>query len=114
MSVVVDIAAAVICFMGTCHNALLGEDTPRGEFVLTPYTIQDRRYGGDLLVFKHDATGVFAVHRIIDVPSQQRTARLHSPYPTHRITVTAGCVNVTHDTYMLLKECCSGAKITIK
>jgi hypothetical protein len=114
MVVLVDIVAAVICFAGTCHNALVGNDTPRGEFTLAPHTIQDPPYGGDLLVFKHDVTGVYAVHRVLDLPDQQRLARIHSPYPRHRITVTAGCVNVTTEVYDALMTCCSTSKIIIK
>lgn len=112
--VVVDIAAALICFASTCHNALVGHDTPRGEFTLAPYSIQDPRYGGDLLVFKHDNTGVYAIHRVLDVPGQQRIARLGSPYARHRITITAGCVNVDPLVYTQLMDCCSGSRITIK
>lgn len=112
--VVVDIAAAVICFAATCYNALVGVDTPRGEFTLTPHTVQDPRYGGDLLVFKHDVSGVYAIHRVLDIPGQQRLARLNSPYPAHRITITAGCVNVDYAVYALLMECCATSKVTIK
>jgi hypothetical protein len=114
MTVVVDIATALICFASTCHNALVGVNTPRGDFTLAPYSIQDPRYGGDLLVFKHDKTGVYAVHRVFDVPGQQRNARIRSPYAQHRITITAGCINVTPEVYDLLKDCCSGSKLTIK
>lgn len=114
MDVLVDIAAAVICFAGTCHNALVGHDTPRGEFALAPYTIQDPRYGGDLLVFKHGDDGVFAIHRVLDIEGQQRIARLASPYAKHRITITAGCVNVSPEVYNALMDCCSTSKVTIK
>jgi hypothetical protein len=114
MDVVVDVAAALICFASTCHNALVGTDTPRGEYTLAPYSIQDPRYGGDLLVFKHDNTGVYAIHRVLEVPGQQRFARLHSPYAKHRITITAGCVNVDPIVYQQLMDCCSGSKLTIR
>jgi hypothetical protein len=114
MDVVVDVAAALICFASTCHPALVGNDTPRGEFTLAPYTILDPRYGGDLLVFKHDDSGVYAIHRVLDLPGQQRLARLRSPYAKHRITITAGCVNVDPEVYGQLMDCCSGSKITIK
>jgi len=114
MNVLVDIAAAVICFAGTCHNALVGNDTPRGEFTLAPYTIEDPRYGGDLLVFKHDGQAVYAVHRVLDIEGQQRIARIHSPYAKHRVTITAGCVNVTPEVFDALKDCCSTSTIVIK
>lgn len=114
MSVLVDVAAAIICFAGTCHNALVGEDTPRGEFPLTQYTIEDPMYGGDLLVFKVSDKGVFAVHRVLDIAGQQRLARIRSPYANHRITITAGCVNVTPEVYEKLIDCCSTSTIIIK
>lgn len=114
MSIVVDISLALICFAGTCHNALVGQDTPRGEFSLAPYSIEDPRYGGDLLVFKHDSSGVYAVHRVVDVVGQQRAARLSSPKAEHRMTITAGCINVSNETYDLLMDCCSNSTISIK
>lgn len=114
MDVVVDVAAALICFASQCYPALVGDDTPRGQFALTPYTIQDPRYGGDLLVFKHGDGAVYAVHRVIDVPGQQRLARLRSPYAPHRITITAGCVNVDPEVYAKLYDCCSRGTIEIK
>jgi hypothetical protein len=114
MTVLVDIAAAVICFAGTCHHALVGNDTPRGEFQLAQYSIQDPRFGGDLLVFKHDGTGVFAVHRVLEVEGQQRLARIRSPHAKHRITITAGCINVEPEVYAALVDCCSESKIVIK
>jgi len=114
MEVLVDIAAAIICFAGTCHNALVGYDTPRGEYTLAPYSIIDPRYGGDLLVFKHDENGVYAIHRVLDIPGQQRIARLRSPYAQHRVTVTAGCVNIEPEVYQELMDCCSTSKVIIK
>jgi hypothetical protein len=114
MTVLVDIAAAVICFAGTCHNVLVGLDTPRGEFQLAQHSIEDPRYGGDLLVFKHDATGVFAIHRLLEVPGQQRFARIRSPRAEHRHTITAGCVNVTPEVYAALVDCCAESKVVIK
>jgi len=114
VEVVVNVAAALICFANACHPVLVGQETPRGTFELEPYTIQDSRYGGDLLVFKHDQTGVYAIHRVLDVPGQQRLARLRSPYAKHRIMVTTGCVNVDPLVYDELMSCCSRSKVIIK
>ena len=114
MDVIVDVAAAIICFASTCHPVLVGKDTPRGEFQLTQYAIESPGYGGDLLVFKRDKGDVFAIHRVLDLPGQQRPARLHSPYPKHRIDVTGGCVNVAPEVYDKLVDCCSDSKVTIK
>jgi hypothetical protein len=114
LDVLVDVAAAVICFAGACHPVLVGNETPRGEFQLEQFTVQDPRYGGDLLAFKFQAGEVFAIHRVFDVPGQQRLARLNSPYAKHRIQVTNGCVNVAPEVYQQLIDCCSDSKVTIK
>jgi hypothetical protein len=114
MDVIVDVAAALICFASACHPALVGNDTPRGEYQLERYTIEDPRYGGDLLVFKKDRNDVYAIHRVFEVPGQQRLARIRSPYPKHRVTITAGCVNVTPEVYDMLVDCCSDSRVIIK
>ena len=111
---IVDIAAAIICFAGACHNVLVGEETPRGTFQLAPYSTTMPGYGGDLLVFKQEKHAVFAVHRVFNVAGQQRLSRIHSPYARHRITITAGCVNVEPEVYDKLMDCCSTSTITIK
>ena len=114
MDVVVDIAAALICFASSCHPALVGTDTPRGEFNLTPYSISTPGYGGDLLVFKVDGGSIYAIHRVLDVPGQQRLARIHIPDPKYRITITNGCVNVEPEVYDELLACCSTSKVIVK
>lgn len=114
MDVLVDVANALICFASICYPALVGKDTPRGEFTLAPYTISEPGYGGDLLVFDVKGNEIYAIHRVIDVPGQQRLARIQSPYPAHRITITAGCVNVTPEVFDKLRDCCSTSKVTIK
>jgi hypothetical protein len=112
--IVVDMATAMICFMSSCYPALVGKDTPKGEFQLTHYSTTLPGYGGDLLVFKEGEKDVFAVHRVIDVPGQQRRERIKSSDPQRRITITAGCVNVAPDVYRKLVDCCSDSKIVIK
>lgn len=114
MSVTVDLAAAVICFAANCYPALVGADTPKGEFELKQYSTTLEGYGGDLLVFKLEGNEVFAVHRVLDIPGQQRIARLHSPYQKHRASITGGCVNVSPEVYEALVECCSDSKIFIR
>lgn len=112
--ITVDLAAAVICFAAQCYPALVGESTPRGEFELGHYTTDDPMYGGDLLVFKVQGASIFAIHRVLDLPGEQRFARIHSPYARHRISVTDGCVNVTPEVFEKLRDCCSSSPITIK
>jgi hypothetical protein len=114
VDVTVDIDSAYVCFDDSCYPALVGRETPKGEFTLTQYSIEDPRYGGDLLVFKVGDEAVYAIHRVLDVPGQQRLARIHSPYSQHRVMVTNGCVNVTPEVYDKLIACCSKSKVTIK
>lgn len=114
MEVLVDVAAALICFASTCYPALVGKDTPVGQFQFTHYSTTEPGYGGDILIFRRDNNLLYAVHRVIDVPGQQRSARLKSPYASHRITVTAGCVNVEPEVFDKLIECCSDSKVIIK
>ena len=112
--VFVDIAFATICFASSCYPVLVGVETPRGEFQLQHYSTLTPGYGGDLLVFKDTGDSVFAIHRVLDIPGEQRIARLRSPYPRHRTMVTAGCVNVDPETYKLLMDCCYSSKVIIK
>lgn len=112
--VIVDVATALICFGAACHNVLVGVETPRGEFQLTHYTTQSPGYGGDLLVFKDTGDAVYAIHRVLDIPGQQRLQRIRIPYAQYRQMVTAGCVNVTPEVYDLLMKCCYASKVTIK
>lgn len=113
--VVVDLALAVICFMGECHPALVGEHTPRGAYVLEHQATELPGYGGDLLVFKEDRTRLWAIHRVYTaVASQRRVERLRSGRVALRKGVTLGCVNVMPDVYARLVECCGNQVLVIK
>lgn len=113
-TVIVDLAAAVICFASSCYNALIGAGTPVGEFQLVHYSTQESGYGGDILAFKETQDSIYAIHRVLDLPGQQRLARIYSPYPQHRVGITAGCVNVAPEVFEKLVDCCSDAKVIIK
>jgi hypothetical protein len=112
--VFVNVAAALICFASTCHPALVGVHTPRGEFQLTHYSAPDPGYGGDVLVFKETADDLYAIHRVINVPGQQRLARLKSPDAKRRNNITGGCINVEPGVYDELVRCCYASKLIIK
>lgn len=112
--VLVDVAAAIICFATTCHPVLVGAETPRGEFQLTHYSISDSRYGGDILSFKETGNSLYAIHRVIDMPGQRRFERLNSPKAKHRTMVTGGCINVEPAVYEELVKCCRSSKLIIK
>lgn len=111
--VVVDILLATICFTYTpggteeCHPVLVGGDTPRGEFVLNQRITKSPGYGGDVLQFRDDPDGVFAIHRVYLLnPKEKRAERLRSPDPKVR-RITHGCINVDPEVYVRLVECCS-------
>ena len=120
MTVIVDIAAAIICFTVqsgaelTCRNALIGGDTPRGEYVLQQRLVIDPLYGGDVLQFREDPTEVYAIHRVWNGrPYEKREQRIRSNHVADR-KITKGCINVTRETYQELVECCSTSKLIIK
>ncbi|HAR94917.1 MAG TPA: L,D-transpeptidase [Deltaproteobacteria bacterium] len=112
--VVVDVAAAIICFASACHPVLVGKDTPRGEFQLTHYTTKARIYGGDFLSFKETRDSLYTIHRVVNVPGQERRARLKSPDANRRNSITHGCINVDPAVYDELVKCCYNAKLVVK
>lgn len=112
--IIVNLATAMICFNSTCYPALVGVDTPKGEYQLQHYSTKTPGYGGDILVFKEDGDDVYAIHRIIDVPGEQRLVRIHMSDPKYRITVTHGCINVEPEVYEKLMDCCYKSKVIIE
>lgn len=113
--VIVDVTLALICFAGQCHPALVGTDTPRGEFQMTHAETDWPGYGGDVLMFRHTAKGVSAIHRTYTLGNaQHRERRIRSDNPADRRGITAGCVNVTPEVYEQLLDCCSNQKLIIK
>jgi signal peptidase I len=111
--VVVDILLATVCFTFTpggteeCHPVLVGGDTPRGEFVMNKRVTESAGYGGDVLQFRDDPDGVYAIHRVYLLnPKEKRAERLRSPDPKQR-RITRGCVNVDPAVYDRLMSCCS-------
>jgi len=107
--ITVDIAAALICFAGACHPALVGPDTPTGEFAIERRAVSNPNYGGDVLAFHEDDRYIWAVHRTW--PGREK---LYAQAPERRRVVTKGCVNVEPSVYLKLKECCNGERIEIR
>lgn len=106
--VIVDILLATICFTSqasevlTCHNALIGGDTPRGTYTLQQRLTDDPFYGGDVLQFREDDREVYAIHRVwLGRPKEQRGRRLEMSDPKQR-TITKGCINVSPAVYNAL------------
>ena len=112
--IVVSLGAALICFANACYPALVGENTPVGEYRLEHRSTTHPGYGGDVLLFKDGPSGVFAIHRVINFnPLQRRHQRIASPAPRDRL-ITDGCINVTPEVFEQLVECCSDGYIVIK
>lgn len=113
--VIVDLVTSTICFLSSCHPALLGENTPKGVFSLQVREVAEVSiYGKDVLQFKEDDTQWFAIHRVIKTPKEQRIAKLNSPTPARRRYVTHGCINVSDAVYEQLRDCCSNSSLLIR
>lgn len=99
MTVTVYLAAALLCFDGTCHPALVGENTPQGTYHLVERRVADPLYKGSVLQFAEDSKLVYAIHRPwLGRPSENRLGRLASTDPKVRV-ITKGCVNVHDSVY---------------
>lgn len=117
--IVVDLALATICFLHQgqqeCHNALVGPSTPKGTFSLVQRLTSDPGYGGDVLQFHEDKQGVYAIHRVWTLRSEQRRQeRLASSDASRRTMITSGCVNVDPVIYSRLLSCCINQPLMIK
>lgn len=113
--IVVDLLLAIICF-GTpqvCHPALVGRDTPKGEYTTTLRLTDQPGYGGDVIQFHETAEYVFAIHRVwLLNPKQKRDQRLLGSVSGR--TITGGCVNVSPEVYKSLKNCCLHQQVLVK
>jgi hypothetical protein len=113
--IIVDLTLATICFLNQCYPVLVGPDTPKGQYRLIQRYVQTPGYGGDLLKFKEDKDGFYAIHRIwLLNSSQHRLERIQSSNPKDRITITKGCINVMPEVYDRLVDCCSNDQLIIK
>ena len=111
--IVISLATATICFLGNCYPALIGDDTPTGEYQLTQRITMHPGYGGDVLQFKETPKSWYAIHRVwLLNPKQKRVERLKSGNAADR-NITNGCVNVDPAVYELLKDCCSNDRVLI-
>jgi hypothetical protein len=112
--IVVSLATASICFMGSCYPALVGHNTPVGTFSLSRQAISDPGYGGDLLVFRESRDYVWAIHRVYTLNREERRLeRIRSGRADLRRDVTKGCINVMPEVYRKLVDCCSREVLVI-
>ena len=112
--IVVSLSLATICFMGECHPALVGKDTPVGGFKVQQRIVASEGYGGDVLSFTEDEKGVYAIHRVwTRRPGERRMQRLASSKASDRQTITNGCINVAPAVYEQLVRCCSSESLRV-
>ena len=112
--VIVSLAAATICFAGSCYPALIGNDTPVGQYELIQRYVETPGYGGDVIEFSEDTKNVYAIHRIWTLkPEQHREMRIKSSNPKDHV-ITKGCINVEPEVYQKLLDCCSNDVLIIK
>ena len=112
--VLVDLATATICFLNQCYPALVGAETPTGQFRLEQVRTKEPGYGGDVMLFKEIQTSVFAIHRVwLFKPQQNRLERLVSGKVSDRLAATLGCINVMPEVYDKLLDCCNGQLLTV-
>jgi hypothetical protein len=107
--ITVDLAAALICFAGSCHPALVGNATPPGTYQIELRRVTPPAYRGDVMVFAEDARYLWAVHRTW--PGREK---LYLEPAEARRSVTKGCINVEPHVYEQLRECCNGERIEIR
>lgn len=111
--ILVKLAAALLCFQGHCYPALVGRTTPEGIYTLHKVPISRPGYGGDVLAFAQDKSGLFAIHRVYLLnPKQHRQQRLESTDPREHV-ITNGCINIAPEVYERLKDCCSTDQVQI-
>jgi hypothetical protein len=107
------LSIAMICIGQSCYPALVGKDTPVGEFKLTQRLVSDPLYRGSVLQFKETDDYIFSVHKVWrGRPKEKRDERLLSNDPKRRL-ITAGCINVSDEVFYKLIECCQHEKIII-
>ncbi|MEX3556274.1 MAG: hypothetical protein VB131_06850 [Burkholderia gladioli] len=112
--IIIHLASAVICFSGSCYPALVGPQTPIGEFQVQRRQVAAPGYGGDVLAFAEDDSGVFAIHRVwLRRPAERRYYRLTRGSVSERRSITNGCVNVMPDVYSRLVDCCSRSRVVV-
>lgn len=112
--VLVDLATATICFLNQCYPALVGPQTPTGQFRLEQVRTKEAGYGGDVILFNETQTSVFAIHRVwLLKPQQNRLQRLTSGKVSERVGTTLGCINVMPEVYDKLLDCCNRQLLTV-
>ena len=111
ISITVYLAASLLCISDVCYPALVGKETPIGQYQLRAVKTTDSGYGGSVLAFHEDPHGLFAIHRPwLERPYEKREERLAGKGSR---VITAGCINVANDVYGWLENNCSTCSIEV-
>jgi hypothetical protein len=85
-----------IAFKSSAIFGKTGAETPVGVYVLEKaYSTKLKK---EMLVFRKDDDGVFAIHSTVDVKGQNRQARLDSATPDDN-RISNGCINVPQNVF---------------
>ena len=99
----VNLDKAQLCTEQMCHPVLVGKNTPKGEFPIVYSKTESPGYKGDVLAFKRDFNGVYAIHRVWTLkPSENRLERIKRG--SEQRLITNGCINVSDELYEELKS----------
>jgi L,D-transpeptidase catalytic domain len=80
-------------------NAIFGKhgtETPVGVYVLEKAF--STRLNKNILIFRKDEDGVFAIHPVVDVKGQNRQARLQSVSVDDN-RISNGCINISQEAF---------------
>src|ERR1035437_299437 len=99
--------------MSQCYPALIGVNTPVGQFEISDRFTPLPGYGGDVLQFYETDTEWYAIHRVYLLNrNEHRDKRLRSTNVHDRV-ITKGCINVANEVYLKLQNCCLTESLTI-
>ena len=112
MIVTVKTSLAVICFLGQCYPALVGETTPFGTYTLTKRYVVSDGYEGNVLQFHSEDNKVYAIHRPYKNEKVDRQKLLFTTFQNRYIT--KGCINVDEAVYSKLWEQSTKIKLVIE
>lgn len=115
IEVVVSLSMATICFLGQCHPALVGQETPTGVFPLQKAKISAPGYGGTVILYAKNRKGsLFAIHRPwLGRPQERRLERLYGIRAADRQGITGGCINISDAAYDALWACETCTSVSI-
>lgn len=112
--IVINLTMATICFLGSCHPILYGEDTPTGTFTIIERRTQDPGYSGAVIQFHETKHTIYAIHTVWTLrPEEGRMERIRNSNVEVR-KITNGCINVEPEVFQSLMNCCINQPLKIE